>query len=164
MTKVCFKCKVEKPLTEFYKHKQMGDGHLNKCKDCTKKDVKEKYSENIENPEYAEKERERGREKYRRLGYSSRPRAHIENSNSSRFLKKRGVNLEGLEIHHWNYNLEYDVFLLDRREHSLIHKYLIFDEDTKMFFANDILLDTKEKHKEFLATIIDKSKIQEFKP
>lgn len=38
--KKCFKCGIEKLLTEFYKHSKCKDGHLNKCKECTREDVK----------------------------------------------------------------------------------------------------------------------------
>ena len=46
--KNCFKCGQSKPLSEFYKHKAMGDGHLNKCKLCTKSDANKHRSENLE--------------------------------------------------------------------------------------------------------------------
>ena len=46
--KKCFKCGVEKSLDDFYVHKQMGDGHLNKCKDCNKKDVSLNRKDKIE--------------------------------------------------------------------------------------------------------------------
>lgn len=159
-TKVCFKCVTEKPLSEFYKHKGMPDGHLGKCKECTKKDVREKYAENFKNPEYAERQRERGRDKYERLGYVNRKTAHEENKCSSRFLRSRGVDTTGLEIHHWNYNNKNDVFILDRRLHKFIHKSLIFDNISKCFLSNGILIDRKDLHKSVLDYVIKESKIE----
>jgi len=47
-TKKCFKCQKELPLSEFYKHKMMADGHVNKCKTCNKKDVAEHRLKNID--------------------------------------------------------------------------------------------------------------------
>jgi len=35
-TKVCTKCKVEKPLTEFYASKASNDGYMPSCKECKK--------------------------------------------------------------------------------------------------------------------------------
>jgi len=46
--KRCFKCGLDLPITEFYRHGQMGDGHLGKCKDCTKRDVRLRRLERIE--------------------------------------------------------------------------------------------------------------------
>lgn len=40
--KKCFKCGQEKDLKNFYKHPGMSDGRLNKCKECTKIDVKKR--------------------------------------------------------------------------------------------------------------------------
>lgn len=43
-TKLCKKCLVEKPLTDFHPHPRMLDGHLNKCKACACADVRENYA------------------------------------------------------------------------------------------------------------------------
>jgi len=55
--KKCFKCEKEKPLTEFYKHKQMKDGHLNKCKDCTKSDSTDHRNNNLDKIRSYDRER-----------------------------------------------------------------------------------------------------------
>lgn len=55
--KTCFKCNLSKPETEFYRHAQMSDGLLGKCKDCAKKDVRHNYADKRE--KYAAYERMR---------------------------------------------------------------------------------------------------------
>lgn len=39
LSSICFKCNKRKKLTSFYVHSEMNNGHLGKCKSCTKKDV-----------------------------------------------------------------------------------------------------------------------------
>lgn len=48
MDKKCFKCGQVKSLSDFYRHKRMADGHLNKCKSCTKSDVGTHRNNNLE--------------------------------------------------------------------------------------------------------------------
>ena len=46
--KVCRECKTEKPLSDFYKHPEMADGHLNKCAVCVKSGVAKHREANLE--------------------------------------------------------------------------------------------------------------------
>ena len=46
--KQCFKCGEVRNLSDFYKHPQMSDGHVNKCKECNKRDVRENRKDKVE--------------------------------------------------------------------------------------------------------------------
>jgi len=45
MKKKCFKCGKERELSKFYKHPATADKHLGKCKECSKKDVRDRYND-----------------------------------------------------------------------------------------------------------------------
>jgi hypothetical protein len=46
--KTCFKCLITKPLGDFYKHPEMADGYLGKCKECAKKDSTSRRNEKVD--------------------------------------------------------------------------------------------------------------------
>ena len=73
----------------------------------------------------------------------------------SKTLKAKGLDLKGKEIHHWNYNKILDVFILNPRAHKLIHKYILYDEVSKMFFRKlDMsIIDTKQAHFNFIKDV-----------
>ena len=165
-TKKCFKCGRELPLSEFYKHSQMVDGHLNKCKDCTKKDVHKDYLRKSAEEAWMEKERARGREKFKRLGYKFKPYKTRNdfpgNGNICRMLKVRGYDTKGKEAHHWNYNLPYSVFLLSRKAHHRIHNAVIMSRKHKYCYTKDgTKIETAEQAKSIYESILKESGLAE---
>jgi hypothetical protein len=162
--KVCFKCGKELFITEFYVHKQMLDGHLNKCKECTKRDsaIRERSLRN--DPIWVENEKKRAREKYYRLEYKGKhypssdkkkeiikkhnqkyPEKALSRKYTEIFLTKK----EGYNLHHWSYNQEdwLDIIELSVKEHAFLHRFIKYDQERMMYRdLSGILLDTKERH------------------
>lgn len=174
--KKCFKCHESKSLIEFYKHKSMPDGHLNKCKICTKIDVKKREDLLRKDINWLEKERERNRKRYYRLSYKDKwkpntetkketikkyrqkyPEKYLASKYTEIFLTKK----KGVHLHHWSYLQEdwLDIIELDVKNHNLIHRFLTYNPECKKYFNKEgLLLDTKEKHLKYINQIIEKNK------
>ena len=153
-TKICFRCGIEKPITDYYKHNQMKDGHLNKCKACTKKDSIKRHHEKSKDNEWVESERERAKEKYHRLNYLEKQKKidackPWKRSSKYKNLHRKFKIMKGCEIHHWNYNDEFieDFFILTTKTHRNWHRFIKLDTDRLIFIGlHGEVLDTKEKH------------------
>lgn len=73
MTKPCICCRKDLPISSYYRHPRMADGHLNKCKECVIAYQAVRLAQKLATPEGRMAERERGREKYHRLYRPMRP-------------------------------------------------------------------------------------------
>jgi hypothetical protein len=131
-TKTCFKCKAEKAVTEFYVHPAMGDGRLNKCKECAKRDVAENYRANIEH--YVEYERRRTerperKEQARKYHRNRDPEKRIANQTAGNAIRDGRLirqpcevcGAEKVEAHHDDYSKPLEVRWLCRKHHLEHH-------------------------------------------
>lgn len=157
--KKCITCDIEKPIEKFYKHRAMKDGTLNKCKSCCKKQSKKRYQKLSKNNEWMRSERDRNKEKYKRLNYKEKQKIWNKNKpwkNSSNYknLSRNLKTSKGTELHHWSYKKEHikDVIILKTKDHRKIHTLLFFNTKKKIFTVKETgeLLDTKQKHIDFI--------------
>lgn len=128
-TKVCFKCEAELPITNFYKHPMMGDGHLGKCKACTRYDVRENRKRKLDY--YLQYDRERSKTPERIAGIAKRDPKKTAAGIAARSAVARGklkklpcevCGEQKSEAHHPNYDKPLDVMWLCRKHHADIHR------------------------------------------
>lgn len=153
----------------------MADGHLNRCKDCTRTHTKEWYAERRKDKDFLESERDRARRGYHRLkatmkkpslekmiDYSAAYRQKYPEKYRARFAMQAFPKLPtGFHYHHWAYCKPYlkDVFILSIANHAKLHRFLEYNQPYCMY--NDIegnLLDTREKHEAYMNAVLENEK------
>lgn len=149
--KTCIKCSQAKELDEFYKHSAMADGRLNKCKECTRKDVNENRAKNTEyyraydrlrgddpkrvKAREAYQQSERGKEASRRAAEVSRKRHAIKIAARNALLNAvrdgrvqkfsacmHCGSTKNVQGHHTHYDAPLAVYWLCAKCHAQTHK------------------------------------------
>lgn len=172
--KKCYVCNIIKQLSEYSKDKKMSEGVLNQCKKCVLKRTRIRNSELRKNPEYLNKARERSRISYFKNEHNKKrktdknkikqqdlksrelfPEKYRARNSSGRMKKENKKN----HLHHWSYNDEHfrDCIELNHAEHSKLHRYMIYDQERKMYRTIEgMLLDTKKAHINYYNSLKDK--------
>lgn len=149
----------------------MTDGHLGKCKKCTRLDTKLRVDHLSLNKDFVDAEKSRHRDKYYRLGYKDKHkpsaldkkmamdsyRAKYPEKNKSRILSQNIQRPHGMEGHHWSYN-ERDaksLIFLTLRDHALLHRHMEYDQSLYMYRRTDNgqLLESRQSHIDLLSEV-----------
>lgn len=135
MEKSCFKCGRTLPIEMFYRHPQMGDGHINKCKECTALDVRlhrEKNGDDIRRRDRARsvgKNRSKGGDKYktRRAAQSLFWHAIERGKIIKPLFCVRCWSAGRIHGHHYDYSKALDVVWLCESCHATEHMNRAYD-------------------------------------
>lgn len=131
--KRCFKCGDQKPLSEFYNHPRMADGHLGKCKTCTKLDSVIRRATNLERIKAYDNSRARlphrkeGRKKWRATADKDKMSARVAAIRAYRKgIIKRTPCVEcggkASDMHHPDYSRPLNVVWLCVKCHHAKHR------------------------------------------
>ena len=174
MKKVCRECLIEKELSEYYVHKQMGDGHLNICKECKRIYAGNQYDIKMQDLNWKIGERKRTRERNKRLEYGEKYKVLPKSKKKAIDLyfekypeKKKAHSLsgnikvpEGKQKHHWSYNEEHykDVIFLSMDNHYKLHCYIKYFQPARMYktiFGEPLY--TKDRFVKFMDFVLTNS-------
>lgn len=130
--KICTRCKIEKPLSEFPKHKTMKDGYLNQCKECTKQ-IKKEWDKN--------------NKEYRKLYQNKYYKEHEEEIK----IYKKQYNVKWHEDNK-EYNQQYyqnnkEIIILNVKEYANEHKEEIRENNRNKYQKNKKVINIKKKDK-----------------
>lgn len=140
INKICICCHKSKILEDFYKHPQMKDGHLGRCKECQKNNSSYNYF--LHRDEHIIYEQMRGQKperKLKKLLYQRKSRAInqlaykatgiVNNAIRDEKLQKESCMLCGsvkAEAHHADYGKPLEVTWLCRPCHVSLHGKIPF--------------------------------------
>lgn len=128
--KKCFKCDAELPIANFYKHPQMGDGYLGKCKACTRYDVRKNREARRDYYNAYDRERSKDPERIAAIAASRAPHKRratvaVHNAIKRGKMQKKPCEVcgaEKVEAHHDDYSKPLDVMWLCRKHHATLHR------------------------------------------
>ena len=131
-TKKCFKCEAELPIVNFYKHPKMGDGHLGKCKACTRYDVRQNRKVKAEYYREYDRQRSKDPERIAAISRSSKKdttkylaRVTLQNAVARGQVIRQACEQCGnpkTDAHHPDYTKPLEVVWLCRQHHMDIHR------------------------------------------
>ncbi len=158
----CAKCVQEKTVEDFYAYPGKPGRLLCYCKECIKAQSKARRDSQV----LSEKQKDRVRER-KRMYYKNNPKRVSSKVNYSkkypekykaRLLWRKIPSIKGMINHHWSYLEEniLDVIVVTVDDHYKLHRFISYVQLNMCYkvIESGLLLDTKEKHLEFLNKLL----------